>query len=108
MKTATQMIDRIDLRRARAMSMASVIMKAIDPYLDQQLDRVRRDAFDAIFEIVWQEGVEVLTDPTRAETGLPPRGPDGWTDDEIRALEAARFAVINRPITMRLADLGKS
>jgi hypothetical protein len=47
-----------------------------------------------------QDGVEVLTDYTRQEMGLPPRGPDGWTIEEIHAMERLRLERMMAPMPM--------
>lgn len=105
MSTALKALTRMDLRKVRAQSLAAAVMRAVDPLLDPENPRVRRDAFDAIFEVLWQQGVEVLTDYTRSEARLPPRGEDGWTDDELQALEEARLAVLRRPMLFRVDQL---
>jgi hypothetical protein len=45
-----------------------------------------------------EEGVEIITDYTRQEMGLPPLGPDGWTIEEIIALEQKRLEMLTKPI----------
>lgn len=45
-----------------------------------------------------QRGVEVLTDAYRASLGLPPRTTDGWTAEEIVALEQQRLKAMYEPM----------
>lgn len=96
MSTATHQIERMDLRRRRAMSLASAIMNKLEPYIN---DDAYRGAYDALAELLGQEGVEVLTDHDRQAHGLPPRGPDGWTTDELIALERRRLELMTRPLS---------
>ena len=88
---------RIDKRRMRAEALAHAIFQKVQPLLhrgdDNHLDR---DAFYAIFEVCHAEGVEVLTDHRRAELGLRPRGPDGWTDEEVILMERTMQAMMLR------------
>lgn len=88
------MMPRFDLRKQRAMSLAAHIMQELRPYID---DREQGRAHDALLRLLYTEGVEVLTDHTRNEAGLPPRSGDGWTYDEIRALEQRRLEVMFNP-----------
>jgi hypothetical protein len=91
---------RMDLRRARTMQLTHAVMQAIEPFIRDEDGRERRDVYEALVRLFNDQGVEILTDFTRAEAGLPPRGPDGWTDAELRALEARRLEVMLRPISM--------
>lgn len=73
-------------------------MQKLSPYLDESQDRVRRDVYKALIELFHDEGVDVITDMTRADAGLPPRGPDGYTLDELVALEKRRLDILTAPI----------
>lgn len=104
-KTATQIMMedredryRLNLRRRRAEAMTAAILNEISPFLDYE-DR-RRDIYYAIFELLNKDGVEVITDNTRQEIGLPPRDGYGWTADEIRAYEMRRLELMMRPFSM--------
>ncbi len=87
------MINRVflpDYRFARADVVASHISHALAPLLDRLDPKgpVRdKDIYRVIRETLTAVGVEVLTDYHRAEMGLPPRGPNGWTEDEIHLYE---------------------
>lgn len=95
METAMQAMQRINLRHRRAMSLTSAVLKEIEPFLDYEYRR--RDIYDAIFHLFSQEGVDVLTDYDRQQHGLPPRGPDGWTVEEMMALEQRRLELLTNP-----------
>lgn len=88
---------RIDKRRVRAEQFAHAIFQKVRPYLhDSDADHVDKDVFYAIFEVCHAEGVEVLTDAHRTQLGLSPRGPDGWTDEEIVIMEHTMQAAMLR------------
>jgi len=91
-----------DLRLQRATSLVAAVLQKIDPYLDRQQDRARRDAYEALIELFHSEGVDVITDHDRAAVGLPPRGPSGLTSEEMLAMEKRRLDYLLAPITVRL------
>ncbi len=92
-------VPRIDKRRMRAEQMTHHILRALERHIP---DSARHDAFYSVLELLYDEGVEVVTDHHRAELGLPPRGPDGWTDQEIVAMEHATMALMLKPIIMEM------
>jgi hypothetical protein len=96
----TQDSFRVDLRRRRAEALVAMTMQAIDPFLNRQIDTARSDAFYALLDLFTTRGVEVLTDADRADAGLPCRGEDGWTPNELEALEKVRLATLLRPLTV--------
>lgn len=97
LKTATAQMERLNLRKRRADQIAALIFRAVDPYV---ADECRNRAFRAITEALMIEGVELLTDYDRQQMGLPARGPDGWTVEEIVALERHRLELLTKPLTM--------
>jgi hypothetical protein len=98
MSTALEMSMRINLRRRRADALVAAVMKEIRYHL---VDRdAEAEVARALRHVFYQEGIEILSDYTRAEIGLPPRGPDGWTLEEMHALERARLDAIMRPSQM--------
>lgn len=86
---AFQTLERLNLRRHRAMVLAAEVSRIIEPHLKPESNP--QDTHDAIKDLFFQQGVEVLTDYTRSELGLPPRGPDGWTTEEILSMERIRL-----------------
>ena len=102
MRTATQEMMRIDLRRRRAEALVHTIMLAIRPHLSDDRDSYR-DAMETLWRLLRDNGYEVPSDYDRSAMGLPPRGPDGWTTDEIVALERARLEAIMKPISMTIS-----
>lgn len=82
-------MQRYDRRRHRATQLTAAIMRKVGHLVED-----RREFHDLLFELFHQEGYEVISDYDRAEMGLPPRGPDGWTLEEIAAVEQVRLEVI--------------
>lgn len=92
---------RPDRRRLHADSLLSLIIRtarkckddtAADPHLFEQ------ELYDRLSAALNNHGAEIISDYDRQQYGLPPRGPDGWTDEEIIALEKKRLeALMNQP-----------
>lgn len=93
-------IERRNLRQRRAAMLTAAVLQKIMPFLDESQHRVLSDTHDALLGLFMEKGVEVLTDFDRAEIGLSPRTEDGWTPDEILALERVRLEIMMRPITL--------
>jgi hypothetical protein len=105
MRTATQEMMRVDLRYKRAQALAGAVLHKLGPQIDatdpEELPhRIMQIVHDAMFEVMMDQGVEDMTDYTRSEAGLPPRGPDGWTVEEMVALEQRRLELLTRPLVM--------
>jgi len=95
----------MDLRRRRAEQLTAAVLHELRPRIDatdpEELPhRIMRIVHETMLEVMCQQGVEVMTDYTREEAGLPPRGPDGWTVEEMMALESRRLEILTKPITM--------
>lgn len=101
--TTLQLMERINLRHRRVVSLAGEVSRAL---LKALPDHVPRDTQSIVYgcleELFVKLGVEVLTDFDRERLGLPPRGPDGWTAEEILALEGLRLEAMTRPLQMTI------
>jgi hypothetical protein len=95
MSTATQEMMRVDLRRRRADVVAHHVWQEIRKHVDRDRER---DVFYALQDALTTIGVDMVTDYDRQQLGLPPRGPDGWTPDELVAMERLRLDALMRPI----------
>ena len=91
----------LDLRRRRALDATSMIMQIVGSYVGY--DRQRRCA-DEVYKHLYDIGVELITDEVRAVWGLPPRGPEGTTQQELHALEAKRFEAMTRPLSAFIVE----
>lgn len=97
------LLDRsylIDRRRKRAQALQAAILQIVGKHLSDE--DYRRNAMRALsyelFDKLYQEGVEIITDADRAEAGLPPRGPEGWTMEELLVLEERRLESMRCPV----------
>ena len=96
---ATDRIERINKRRMRAMSLTAQIMQLVSKHVPYDPDRdLMRDLHYELLEALERHGAEIVSDFDRQEFGLPPRGPDGWTMEEIIALEQRRMEMLTRPM----------
>lgn len=76
--------------------MVHAIRQEIAPFLERGADE--RLLMKKLFALCMQRGVEVLTDADRATLGLPARTTDGWTAEEIVALEQRRLKAMYAPM----------
>lgn len=101
-------IHPVDLRRMRAENVTASLMQEIRPLLNNSDKHdLERDIHDAIYRLLWRSGVDVITDYERKMAGLPDRNNEGYTDDELRALEARRLEVMLKPIDYKFNELAK-
>lgn len=94
--TATDTL-RFNLRKRRAETLIHAVIREVEPLLRDE-PRIMEELYKRLIDLFHAEGVEILTDYSRSELGLPPRGPDGWTPQEILALEEKRLELIRGPI----------
>lgn len=97
-------MTRVNRRMLRSRVFVSILMDIVHEYMKRH-DRNERDPRDAeryvyerLMETCEQHGIELISDEDRKLVGLPPRGPDGWTDEEIIALERVRLELMLRPV----------
>lgn len=95
--TATEMSMRTNIRRQRADVLMNEILQAIRPFVDRESEE---EIYHSLVNLLREHGAEIVTDHTRKEAGLPPRGPDGWTVEEMMALEKMRLDALYRPFSM--------
>ncbi len=99
MSKAIDQIQRVDKRRMRAMALTGHILQIVGRYIPHNSERdPMRDLAYELQEALEKVGAEVVSDFDRQQYGLPPRGPDGWTMDEIIALEQRRLEMMYAPM----------
>jgi hypothetical protein len=81
-------------RAQRATHLANAVMAALQDYIPR---RNYREAFDHLTSLLDEGGYEVLCDLDRERAGLPPRNADGWTVEELHAMELAYLNIMNAP-----------
>lgn len=91
---------RQDMRRLRIQPLLHEILQIVSKHLSDEDHRrnAMRDLHNELFDKLYEQGVEIMSDHTRAAAGLPPRGRDGWTQEELLALEQKRLEAITRPL----------
>lgn len=90
----------LDLRSTRARSVAHVIMQIIEPYLKDDVHLcvdLKQELQERLISLLSEKGIEVLTDYHREKLGLPLRNDQGWTIEEIIALEQKRLELLTKP-----------
>lgn len=105
MTSATDHILLINVRRRRAEQLTGMVFQAIERYIDDSERarefNIRRRVFEELGTLFSAIGVEVVTDFSRVEAGLPLRNEEGYTVDELRKMEQARLeAMTFRPTIM--------
>jgi hypothetical protein len=96
---AFDQIQRIDKRRMRAMALTAQIMQIVGKYVDRDRERdCMRDLSYELQEAMEKVGAEIVSDFDRKQYGLSPRGPDGWTMEEIIELEKRRLEMMYAPM----------
>lgn len=97
---ASDDIMRQDRRRLRIQPLLHEILQIVGKHLSDEDYRrnAMRELHNELFDKLYEWGVEIVTDYTRAEMGLPPRGRDGWTTEELIALEQKRLEIMTRPM----------
>lgn len=88
-------LERPDRRQQRAMALVGQILRIVESTMHPEVDPRRMR--DQLMELLMGEGVDLLTDFTRSEIGVPPRDGQGWTITEILALEMVRLEAMTRP-----------
>lgn len=85
---------RINYRERKAERAAGYVMTLIGAHLTREdYKRFTRVLYDAFVT----HGVEMISDYTRQELQMPPRGPDGWTREEIILYEGRLKGLLLEP-----------
>jgi len=92
-------IQRVDKRRHRAMALTAQIMQIVGKYIPRDDERdLLRDLHYELQDVMEKAGAEIVSDFDRQQYGLSPRGPDGWTIEEIIELERRRLEMMYAPL----------
>ncbi len=86
-------LDRANQLVAIISDMAEDVLKRTDHPAD-----FSRTLHTRLLDYLHDEGAEIITDRDRDAAGLAPRGLEGWTAEELRALELHRMEVMLRPM----------
>jgi len=73
-------------------------MHIVGKYVPNDRERdLHRDLHYELLEAMEKVGAEIVSDYDRQQYGLSPRGPDGWTMEEIIELEKRRLEAMYAP-----------
>lgn len=90
---AIEQLERMDLRRHRAMSFTAMLTEEIRHILPRES---LREVHEHILDLMYRNGVAWTTDEDRAKMGLEPRDDLGWTPSErIKDENLRREAMFN-------------
>lgn len=92
---------RMDMRAMRVEPLFGEVMAIVARYIDDCENL--NDVGNELFALFHKRGIHVLTDQARAELGLAPRGPEGWTAEEIKLLDARMLTILRSPVVVRPA-----
>lgn len=95
-----------DRQRNQTMAVAHFIMQAIGKHIPDDGSSRKYAMYDLI-EALDKAGVDIITAEHRTAAGLPPRGPKGWTDHELRILEAKRMELLLSPMPPLILSAGQ-
>jgi len=89
-----------DLRHERASKITAVVVHALDKILGENDPecRAHQRASEALYELFYKAGAEIVDDSLRFECGLPNRDLKGWTAHELSILEAKRIETLLGPV----------
>lgn len=88
---------RKDLRRRRADALAAAVIGELRNFGHSESGYEEKDVYRAMINVLCREGAYVMTDLDREKMGLPMRGPDGWTKEEILAYERRLITALREP-----------
>lgn len=86
-----------DRQRMQTMAMVAFVMNAIGKHIPDDGSSHKRATYD-LFDALQNAGVDVITAEHRKAAGLPPRGPMGWTDQELHIMEQKRIEAMLSPM----------
>lgn len=84
-----------DRQRQQTMAVVHFVMNSVSKYISPD---EREYAYHELFEAIQKAGVDIITAEHRANAGLPPRSPKGWTDYEMQVIEAKRMEALLKPM----------
>lgn len=87
----------IDRQRQQTMAVVHFVMQAIGKHIPDDGSSRKHATYD-LFDALDKAGVEIITAEHRVATGLPPRGPKGWTNQELQIMEAKRMQAMLAPM----------
>lgn len=88
------LLHRCDRRGIHAMQLTAMIMEVLKPHLDTQ---AYGEVVLELQNLMWSQGVQVITEAERIAAGRPPRNHYGMTLEELAILEQRQIDAMLRP-----------
>jgi len=86
-----------DRRRHQVMAIVALVMDAIGKHIPDDGHSHKHATYD-LLEALDKAGIDIITEEDRARAGLPPRGPKGWTHQELQIMDHKRLMVMLEPL----------
>lgn len=93
----------INRRYPRSQQVLAAILTVVNKYI---LDQDQRDCYRELSNLIYNSGMEIITDEMRKEAGLPPRDEYGMTSLEHQAIEYHMICNMLKPIIVPLSNDG--
>lgn len=85
-----------DRRRVQINAIIAFVMDAIGKHIPDD-GHSRKHAVYDLQDALARAGVEIITEQERLNAGLPPRNERGWTQEELRILDARIMKAMLEP-----------
>jgi hypothetical protein len=90
-----------DKQSDQVASVAALVMGAISKHIPDD-GHSRGDAMTDLVSALHDATIDIITQEDRAKAGLPPRSAAGWTDQELRIIDAMRIQEMMLPFERTL------
>ena len=91
----------LDKQSDQVASVAALVMGAISKHIPDD-GHSRDDAMTDLVSALHDATIDIITKEDRAKAGLPPRSAAGWTDQELRIIDAMRIQEMMLPFERTL------
>ncbi|MCF1468533.1 hypothetical protein FS764_16625 [Agrobacterium vitis] len=97
--TATE----FNIRKRRSNEITALLMRELQDFV---APKIQNEVYYTIKNTLEAMGAELVTDECRRQIGLPPRDQNGWTADELIALEHFRLMMLIKPLQINIPKPG--
>ena len=86
-----------DRQRRQIDAIVHLVMEAVRKHIPDEGNAHKHAVYD-LRDALESAGIDIITNEEREKAGLPPRGPKGWTYEELKVLEVKRMEALLRPL----------